>query len=155
VFNVDWFDAYAYAKWKGRRLPTEQEWEKAARGTTGRDYPWGKDPDDKKANTGRDLHPHWSEGGKIDKWGAWSPVDAVSADVSEFKIYGMAGNVSEWTDTWAPDPEMSGSKVPVIRGGNWRSPEYILTRRVLKIPPLGNDMALGFRTVSDSRPDKK
>jgi formylglycine-generating enzyme required for sulfatase activity/DNA-binding NarL/FixJ family response regulator len=155
VFNVDWFDAYAYAKWKGRRLPTEQEWEKAARGKDGKNYPWGNDADDKKANTGRDLHPHWSEGGKIDKWAAWSPVDAVSTDISDFKVYGMAGNVSEWTDSWAPDPEMSGSKVPVIRGGNWRSPEYILTRRVLKIPPLGNDMALGFRTVSDTSPATK
>ena len=51
VMEIDWWDAFAYAKWKGRELPTEQEWEKAARGTKGFIYPWGDDADPKKANS--------------------------------------------------------------------------------------------------------
>ena len=154
VFGVDWYDAYAYAKWKGRRLPTEKEWEKAARGTQGFLYPWGNDPDNKKVNSGIDTNRDPSKGGEIDGWDGWSPVDAVKTDKSPFNVYGMAGNVSEWTATLDADPMLPSQKVPVIRGGNWRTPDYKLTRRVLKLSEIQNDEALGFRTVSDTPPAK-
>ncbi len=154
VFGVDWYDAYAYAKWKGHRLPTELEWEKAGRGTQGFLYPWGNEPDNKKVNSGIDTNRDPNKGGEIDGWDGWSPVDAVKTDKSPFGVYGMAGNVSEWTATLDADPMLPSQKVPVIRGGNWRTPDYKLTRRVLKLSEIQNDEALGFRTVSDTPPAK-
>ena len=154
VFGVDWYDAYAYAKWKGHRLPTEQEWEKAARGTQGFLYPWGGEPDNKKVNSGVDTNRDPAKGGEVDGWDGWSPVTAVKTDKSPFNVYGMGGNVSEWTATFDADPMLPSQKVPVIRGGNWRTPDYKLTRRVLKLSEIQNDEALGFRTVSDTPPAK-
>ena len=153
VFGVDWFDAYAYANWKGHRLPTEQEWEKAARGTAGYVFPWGDDDDPKLVNSGNDTDRNPKKGGEIDGWDAWAPVDEVKTDKSMFGVIGMAGNVSEWTSSRAADPQLPSQEVPVIRGGNWRTPkDYQLTRRVLKLTELQTDEALGFRTVSDPPP---
>ncbi len=154
VFGVDWFDAYAYANWKGRRLPTEQEWEKAARGTQGFKYPWGNDADATKANSGSDLDPNPKRGGEKDGYKRWSPVDAKLGDKSPFGVVGLAGNVSEWTASFDDDPRMQGNQIPVIRGGNWRNPDYSVARRVLLLTSLQADDALGFRTASDSPPER-
>jgi len=152
VFGVDWWDAYAYAKWKGRRLPTEQEWEKAARGTQGFKYPWGNDDNTKNVNSGSDLNPDPKLGGDIDGFKRWAPVDAIKGDKSPFGAFGMAGNVSEWTDSFDIDPQMPSLKIPVIRGGNWKNPDFTATRRVLLLTQEQSDNALGFRTASDVKP---
>ncbi|HEY5813368.1 MAG TPA: SUMF1/EgtB/PvdO family nonheme iron enzyme, partial [Terrimicrobiaceae bacterium] len=151
VFGVDWFDAYAYAKWKGRRLPSEQEWEKAARGTQGFKYPWGNEPDVTRVNSGNDLDPDPRRGGDKDGHKRWSPVDAKTKDKSPFGVIDMAGNVSEWTSSFDTDSQAPTSKVPVIRGGNWRNLDYAVTRRVLLLTDLQSDDALGFRTASDAQ----
>jgi formylglycine-generating enzyme required for sulfatase activity len=150
VFNVNYFDAYAYAKWKGRRLPTEQEWEKAARGTNGNLYPWGNQWDPQKLNAGTDFQPDPAPGyvPAVDGYTWWAPVDAILSDRSAYGVIGMAGNVSEWTGTWD-----AGKTFVVVRGGNFKSnSEQALLTSQLKEYPDAAAQALGFRTASDTPP---
>jgi len=150
VFNVDWWDAWAYAKWKGRRLPSEEEWEKAARGPKGNLWPWGNDPDPKRANTGVDYTEKPNAGGKTDGHVWWSDVDAMPQDISAYGVSGMGGNVSEWTGTLVPDPDLPDVQVPVFRGADFHQTQPVplkaspwLAKSALYAQPF-----LGFRTAS-------
>jgi Sulfatase-modifying factor enzyme 1/Domain of unknown function (DUF4388) len=130
---LDWFDAYAFAKWQNRRLPTEMEWEKAGRGTDSRRYPWGDEP---KAG-GANLYSG------AQRTAGWSEVGQYSADSSPYGVRDLAGNVSEWT---ASD---DGSGSPVVRGGNFMSEDGQLARRVVGLSPYTIDERIGFRTAGE------
>jgi formylglycine-generating enzyme required for sulfatase activity/CheY-like chemotaxis protein len=151
IANVDWWDAWAYAKWRGHRLPTEEEWERAARGRDGRLHPWGNDAKPKAANLGSDYDPK-GKGGATDGYNFWAPEDKMPEDVSEDGVVGLAGNVEEWTATQANHPDYPDLPVPVVRGGNFalNRPENELTLRIFADSPENATIARGFRTVSDT-----
>lgn len=151
VVGVDYWDAHAYATWRGGRLPTEQEWEKAARGRSGSVYPWGDELVNANFNSGLDHES--KEGvavGSIDGYKYWCPVDAIAADESRYGVIGLAGNVSEWTATWDAHPDVPDKRVPLKRGASFATTAgFELTARRAAETPGERNYWTGFRIASD------
>lgn len=136
VTMVSWHDATAYAKWAGKRLPSEAEWEKSGRGTDGRRWPWGNKMESERLNTYYNV-------------GSTTNVNAYLNGASPYGVMDMAGNVNEWTaDDFAPYPGSdapadlfkgkilrpaknkevdivtTGGSYKVLRGGSWKSDPF-------------------------------
>lgn len=147
IFAIDWWDAYAYAQWKGDRLPTAAEWHLAALGDAPEArFPWGKRDAPTFYNSGADFHKD-AAGGEVDGFHFWAPVDAFPNDRSPCGAVGMAGNVSEWVGSWVHHPDFPDIRVPVIMGGSFAISDPVVTERRPAKNAGATQLAVGFRTA--------
>ena len=146
VVEASWAGARAYCQWRNARLPTEAEWEKAARGKDGRRHPWGNDPPDKR-------RARFAAG-----WHDTAPVDAHPAGASPYGVLDMAGNAWEWVSSaYRPYPyraddgreDPAPGPIRATRGGGQDSPASEITTtqrgRNLSRNPVAGHHNIGFR----------
>ena len=148
VIDVDWDSAKTYCEWRGARLPTEAEWERAARSTDGRTFPWGEGIDKTRANYAET------------KAGDPVAVGSYESGKSAEGLYDMAGNVWEWVADWydvypGGNPSTSpdfGQKLRVLRGGAWLDPANSLRSAFRgQLDPTHSFGNIGFRCARNAK----
>ena len=158
VIGISWDAAVAYAAWRGMRLPTEAEWEKAARGTNAKRWPWGNTFTQRIKGT--TVHANvWQQSGA-----QLQPVGNYPTGVSPYGAHDMAGNVWEWVADWysetfyyrSPDRNPKGPAVGshrIVKGGSWLNPETFArcATRFGQHSAIGTSF-IGFRLAKDATP---
>jgi formylglycine-generating enzyme required for sulfatase activity len=150
VVGISWFEAAAYCSWAGGRLPTEAEWERAARGPAGTRYPWGNEPqlDASHANyDGNVGHP--------------TPVGLFPKGNTSEGLCDMLGNVWEWCGDWYGPHQPEGQENPsgpkdgeskVVRGGAWNNyPQFVRVSYRIRNEPSNRNFLIGFRCAGELR----
>lgn len=152
VYNVNWEAARDYCIWAGQSLPTEEQWEKAARGPSGQEFPWGESFQAGMSNTGEE---EWISGA--------APVGSYKTDHSPYGMFDVAGNVSEWVMDWYDAypgsdyaSKLFGKRFKVIRGAGWGGDGHYALQMYqrsayrLFVTPESENEDLGFRCVQTS-----
>ena len=163
VVEVSWYGAVAYCEWSGARLPTEAEWEYAARGSGSRAFPWGDTFDGTRLNyCDANCDRGWADGTVDDGYGRTAPVGSFPAGASWCEAQDLAGNVWEWVADWydsdyysrAPSENPAGptsGDSRVVRGGSWSySPIRVRSAFRDRYDPVWTNGYIGFRCARGS-----